>query len=60
MRGRGKTKPPEKPAENQALDCELEDTFPASDPPQMTRPDDHVGGPRRSEDMDKPKRRGRQ
>ncbi len=59
MRSSEKTKPREKPAENQALDRELEDTFPASDPPQMTRADDHVGGPRRSEDIDKAKRRGR-
>jgi hypothetical protein len=42
----------------EALDQQLEDSFPASDPPQMTQPHEHVGGPYRSagETKNKPKR----
>ncbi|MGO9006277.1 MAG: hypothetical protein ACLQIQ_04790 [Beijerinckiaceae bacterium] len=49
----------EQPRQEEELDRQLEDTFPASDPPQMTRPDVHIGGPRRPEDADKAKRRSR-
>jgi hypothetical protein len=42
------TKLPEQTPADQDLDQALEDSFPASDPPQQTRPGAHVGGPYRS------------
>jgi len=35
-------------ARDDELERALEDSFPASDPPQMTQPDVKPGGPRRS------------
>lgn len=43
------TKLPEQTPADQELDRELEDSFPASDPPQQTRPGAYVGGPYRPE-----------
>lgn len=39
--------PQDRSPQDQMLDLELEDSFPASDPPQTTQPHVHVGGPHR-------------
>jgi hypothetical protein len=39
-----------------ALDQELDDSFPASDPPQSTQPHVKSGGPHRAEDHGKDKK----
>jgi hypothetical protein len=42
------SQPPKQP-HDAALDQELEDSFPASDPPQSTQPHVKTGGPRRAQ-----------
>jgi hypothetical protein len=49
MRRAEKAKPPQKLAQDRSLDAELEDSFPASDPPQMTQSHTHIGSPCRPE-----------
>ena len=50
--------PNRRQSREEALDQQLEDTFPASDPLQITQPHEHVGGPYRltGATKDKPKR----
>jgi len=55
MRGREKIKLPDKPQQEDDLNRELEGTFPASDPPQSTQPNGHIGGPHRPADRGKKK-----
>jgi hypothetical protein len=49
MRSVEKAKPPQRAAQDELLDAELEDSFPASDPPQMTQLHTHIGSPHRPE-----------
>ena len=47
----------DKREENEALDEELADTFPASDPPVLTRPGHGATGPEAAREKDKPVRK---
>jgi hypothetical protein len=48
MRGEATTER-EKSEQDEALNQELDDSFPASDPPQTTQPHLRVGGPHRAD-----------
>jgi hypothetical protein len=53
MRSSEKIKPPTEPQRDEKsaldkLDRELDDSFPASDPPQSTQPHSRIGGPVRA------------